>query len=147
MGVRVIMPDLGEAILAKLQPRVDAAIKVAERVPVILKERAILDNEDVAGNQFPKKKPRPRKNPTNFPNVALVQNETPDEMSPERWSHEQTGPTQVTVSYQPSDHHEYLVSKAPEQGGRKWLTNSEMNPNARDEIANQMREAFERGGE
>ena len=147
MPVSVHMPDLAAGLMAQLQPRIDAAMAVAAQVPTIIKERAVLDGEDVQGNVMPQKQPRPKKNPRNFPSVHLIQNETPDEMNPERWSNEQTGAGQVTVTYQPSDHHEYLVSKPPEQGGRKWLTHEAMNPNARAEIARQMREAFQRGSE
>lgn len=144
MSVTVSIPyDFVEQVMAELQPRIDAALKIAEQVEHIIKEKAVLDNEDVEGNQFPQKKPVPKANPKNLPNVALIQNDTPDEMNPARWSVDQVGLTEIHVLYQPSDHHDYLVNKDPQNGGRKWLTHTEMNKGARDEIERLMAEAME----
>jgi hypothetical protein len=147
-SVEVKVPyDLAEQVFAQLQPKVDAMLKVANEVGTILRERAILDNEDVNGNQMPSKQPRPSKSPKNFPNVALIQADEIDEMNPSRWSVEQTTLTEAVVKYNPSDHHQYLTDKAPQSGGRKWLTQESMNPTSRQEIERRMAEEFERASQ
>lgn len=139
MGVEINIPDdFAERIMAQLQPIVDAALSVSEQVPTIIKDYAILQNQDVDGNQMSSKKPRPKRNPSNFPNVALVQNDDPDLMNPARWKHERTGPYEETVTYTPPEHLEYLLSKAPEDGGRPWIAYDRINASAQAEIQAEM---------
>ena len=127
--------------MAAVQPRIAAALKVADEVGTIVREHAVLDNEDVDGQQLHQKKPRPPKHPTNFPNFVLIQSDEPDLMSPARWRTE-SDETEARAIYTPPEHHQYLVDKDPEHGGRKWLTQEQMNPSARAAIAARVREEF-----
>src|SRR5579871_1038646 len=98
MPVQVIVQhDLAERLLEQIEHRVQAMLKVANEVQHIIKDHAVLDNEDVTGQQFNQKKAKPKNDPQNLPNVALVQNDTPDLMSPTRWRVEQTDLTTVEV--------------------------------------------------
>jgi hypothetical protein len=144
MGVEVVIPsDFGEQVLSAMKPLIDAALSVAEVAPQIIKDQAMLENEDVDGNQLAQKKPRPPKNARNFPNLPLIQNDTPDMMANERWSHERTGPLEETITYDPPDHLQYLIDKAPEAGGRRWILPDKINPNARQKIMEEMQRRIE----
>ena len=50
-------------------------------------------------------------------------------MANARFTTEVTGPLEVTLTYQPSDHHGYLAEK-----GRDWLNTEQMNLTARAKI-------------
>jgi hypothetical protein len=121
----------------------ERALEAADSAPQIIRDKAMLDNEDVDGNQMPAKQPRPQRNPKNFPNMALVQNEEPDTMDPARWSVTPTiqsgGNFERSCFYQGPDHLEYLLSKDPDKGGRPFIkTDGTINPNARAEIEAEM---------
>lgn len=136
-NVKVTIPQNLEAqIMAMLQKRVDAALSVADDVPLLLKLQASEGNEDVDGNQMPPKQPRPKHNPTNFPNLPLV--ETGDMYDRARWTVERRSETTAAVVYNPPPHFEHLISKAPENGGRKWLTQGKINPSVRAQINTEM---------
>jgi hypothetical protein len=144
MGVEIVIPsDFGDQVLRELQPIIDAALSTAEVVGQIIKDQAVLENQDVDGGQMPQKKGRPPKNPRNFVGLPLIQNDTPDMMDNARWSHERTGPLEETITYDPPDHLQYLIEKAPEAGGRKWILPDAINPFARQKIAEEMARRIE----
>jgi hypothetical protein len=144
MGVEVVIPaDFGDQVLKELQPLIDAALSTAEVVARIIKDQAILENEDVDGNQMAQKKGRPPKNPKNFVGLPLIQNDDPDMMANERWSHERTGPLEETITYDPPDHLQYLIEKPPEVGGRKWILPDRINESAREKIMAEMARRIE----
>ncbi|MDB5292727.1 MAG: hypothetical protein JWL69_3968 [Phycisphaerales bacterium] len=74
------------------------ALSAAEVAPQIIKDQAMLENEDVDGLPMAQKKPRPPKNARNFPSIPLIQNDDPDMMANERWSNERTGPLEATIT-------------------------------------------------
>ncbi len=143
---RPIIPDLADLVRRKLQPRIDAALAVVKEVPTLVKERAILDNEDVTGGQMARKVPRPPKHPTNHPDIALIQNDEPSLMSPDRWRTE-TGETDAKAIFSPPPYQRYLEEKDPNHGGRRWITKDALNPNAKAAIRARMREEFDKGGQ
>lgn len=132
-----------DSVMEKIQEIVDKMLAVADEVPAIIKDRAILENEDVDGNQMNRKVPRPTKSPTNFPDLPLIQNDDPNLMDNARWHVERTDLTTATVVYSPPEHLKYLIEKDPEHGGRKWITPDKINPNAVAEIQKRMIEAVE----
>jgi hypothetical protein len=122
---------LYEAMVEYLSP----SLKVAEEVPQIVKDQAILENEDVNGNQMPQKKPRPVNNPKNFPNLALVV--SGNMMDHTRWRIDDVSETQRNVVYTPPDYFEYVLEKRP------WISDEKINPNALAIILQRMRELIE----
>jgi hypothetical protein len=140
--IAVQMPsdeEFAQAMLDAIKAHVEPVLQsVADMAPAVIKDQAMLENEDVDGQQMPQKKPRPKRSPQNFPNLPLIQNEDPDEMNNSRWSNEKTADFEVTVTYQPSDHHGYLAEK-----GRDWLNADAMNPNARAKLEQALREGME----
>lgn len=135
--VEVKIPhDLEAQIMEMIQKRVDAALSVAEDVPLLLKLQASEANEDVDGNQMPPKQPRPKNNPTNFPNLPLV--ETGDMYDRARWHVERPNETTAVVVYDPPEHFYYLIAKDPDHGGRKWLTPDRINQTVRNQIEEEM---------
>ena len=143
MSVEIEIPDFADAFMAAVQQRIDAALAVGNEVETIIKEKVLLDGKDVDGNDFAQKQPRPPKTPTNFPTVPLIQNDNPNLMAKDRWQVERVAEDEVVVTYTPPAHHQYLVTKPAANGGRKWLTDTEINAEARGEIERRMREAFE----
>jgi hypothetical protein len=141
MPVEIEFPsdeEWAELIAESLKESVDAALSVAEDLGSIIRTTAFADNQDVDGNQMAKKKPRPKGTPANFPEIALIQNDTPDLMNPDRWSVERTGPYEATVTYTPPDHFWRLQERPADAGGRTWLTAEKINPNAEKDIEYEM---------
>lgn len=126
--VTVELPDIENEVMRALKAQLlQQLMEVAAQVSQIVRDAANLENEDVNGNQMPNKIPRPKRNPTNFPNWPLVQ--TGNMMDGERWSVEQTGEVEVSVCYDAPEYLQYLADK-----GREWITANAINPNARAKI-------------
>jgi hypothetical protein len=140
MGAEVHIDGLSDAIMMALDKRIDAALSTVDEVPYILKEVASLDNEDVDGNQFPKKKPRPPKNPTNNPNFACI--DTANMFDNDRFKSEEVSPTARDCVYSPPDYLTFLIEKEPEKGGRKWITPTQINDHAAQKIQEEMVRRF-----
>ena len=125
-----------DGILERIRQLAEKALSVAVEVPQIIRYRASLNNEDVAGQKMPQKKPRPKHSPRNNPSLPLV--ETGNLMDPGRWEIVKQGDYQRMIIYTPPVYHEYLITKDPQKGGRKWLTTDAINPNARKTIEQKM---------
>jgi hypothetical protein len=150
--VTVSLPTEDE-IRAMFQPYIEAVQEVAVDAFRIIKDKAILDNEDVDGNQMPPKVPKPKNNPQNFPNMPLIQNTDPDLMNNSRSTVENTDDGAVII-YDPPEHLQYLLEKPQveakgkghspnESGGRHWIkTDGTINPNARKEIEDLIKDAI-----
>jgi len=141
-GVEVSVPSLDQ-IKAMLAPYIDAALSVVDdgTAAQLIKDKAILDNEDVNGEQMPPKVPKPKNNPQNFPNMPLIQNTEPDLMNHDRFSSKRIDDTTAAVIFDPPDHNDYLLDKPQEVGGggRHWIgRDGTVNPNARAEIEAEM---------
>ncbi|MDF2434497.1 MAG: hypothetical protein JWP44_4128 [Mucilaginibacter sp.] len=135
--------DFADGVMELVKERVTRALQeVAPQVPHIIKDKAILENKDVDGNEMHLKQPRPPKNPRNFPNLPLIQNDEPDLMSNDRWQVEIEDGS-ATITYIPPEHLQYLIEKAPERGGRPWILPDRINEEAREEIEELLRAALE----
>jgi hypothetical protein len=131
-----------DEIRAMFQPMVEAVQEVAQDAFRIIKDKAILDNEDVDGQQMPPKVPKPKRNPQNFPNMPLIQNTDPDLMNNDRSTVEDTEDGAVII-YDPPVHLDYLLTKPQDVGGggRHWIgRDGRINPNARIEIEQLIKE-------
>lgn len=129
-SVTIEMPDLEGAINELIQQRVDAALSVADEVPGMIFDMAVVNNVDVDGNQMPQKQARPKGDPQNNPNLPLIgTTDAPENMmSSTRWTVERTGgDTVATITYTPPDFFDALIEKDPEHGGRKWITREKIN--------------------
>jgi hypothetical protein len=125
--VEVTLPDLEAAILETLRKQfIEPALAVAGQVPSLIKDKVILDNKDVDDNEMPKKIPRPKSDPQNNPNFAVL--DSGNMLDTSRWVIEQVSETEVEVIYSPPDYFDYLVTKDPESGGRPWLLPDRINP-------------------
>lgn len=128
--VTVVMPDLESAFAELIQQRIDAALSVADDVPGLIFDAAVLNNEDVDGNQMPRKQPRPKNYPQNNPDLPLIgTTDAPENMmSKTRWTVERTGSdTEATITYTPPDFFDDLITKDPSSGGRRWITRDKIN--------------------
>ncbi len=123
--------QLYEAMLAYLKP----GLAVADEASQIIKDQAILENQDVDGNPLPQKQARPKGNPKNFPNRPLVQ--SGNMMDNSRWKVEEVSETEKRLVYDPPDYFDYVVAKRP------WLTADKVNPNAVAQIQARMKEIVE----
>jgi hypothetical protein len=144
MEAKVIIdfPEMEAAVMQALFQHIDKALnQVAPQVQEVIRDQAMLENQDVDGQAMPNKQARPKKSPKNFPNLPLVV--TGDLMDTSRWSIERPSTTQADVIYNPPPHFQYLLDKPKEQGGRRWLTHEKVNPNARRIIEERLRAALE----
>jgi hypothetical protein len=130
-----------DQIAALFDPMLEAVREVADNAWQIIKDKAILDNEDVNGQQMPPKVPRPKNNPQNFPNLPLIQDTDPDLMNNDRFTVEHTDEGADLV-FDPPVHNDYLLDKPQVEGGggRHWIGRvGTINPNARAEIEEMIR--------
>lgn len=142
--VVVEMPDFETAILTAIQTQfVDAALEVAKEVPSLIKQEVMLNNRDIDGNSMPDKKPRPKGSPTNNPGVPCV--DSGNMLDNSRWVIEQVSESEVDVIYSPPEYLQYLIEKAPEAGGRKWITPDKINDDVRALIEEKIAVALRTG--
>jgi hypothetical protein len=140
MSVVVSIPnyqDIYFGLYDQLQSRIEAALSIGPEVPTLIKQQALLENRDMNGELIPLKGPRPKLNPTNNPEIPLV--DTGNMMDPARWSVERTGDAEITVTYSPPDYIDYLVLTRP------WISPDKINEDALFEIQTEMAARFARG--
>ena len=140
--ITVVMPDIETAVLEALKERITtAALDVAKDVHLLIKDKASFDEElDVNNQPIKRKVPKPKRNPTNLPNLPLVQ--TGNMFASDRWvsSTVDDGNTAgAVVTYTPPDYFEYVIVERP------WLTREKINPDVAAEIERRFRDAIQKG--